>query len=190
MNKYWLLLLVAGISTAASASATEINVVATTSGGESVSPEIHLYQAGSNRDVWPRRQGNTAGGVPPGYYRVEVSFKGYRRFSRDLAVSGQHIDVRVLLTPSMEATGELVLTGTVAHARDVTGLWALAFPLEGQPSDFVESLVNAAGEFRLATPHGGDYMITVVKGSKVLGCQHVSIGVTNEPIVIDVHETK
>jgi hypothetical protein len=177
-------------STALAATPTStLTVVATSNIGNSLAPKIHLYQIGTSKDFWPATSTQIAHDIPVGYYRIEVSLLGYRSFRRELEVSDENTSVRVVLTPSGEATGPAELKGTVLHVTNYTGLWVLAFPLTGSPSDMTESPVaKETGRFRITTAHPGSYILVVVRGDRVLASQQADIGFQNPELTIDLRE--
>jgi len=165
-----------------------VNVVASSSAGDRLAPEIHLYQLGSQRDFWPDGAKQVARGVPYGYYSIEVSMRGFRTYHRELELGQDHVDVRVVLAPSDEAHGPMELGGTVIHSKDNSELWAVAFPLAGSPSDATECQIDGSGRFKITTVHSGPYVLAVVRGQKLLGSQAVFIGYRNAELTIDLHE--
>jgi len=162
-----------------------VTVLATSNIGDTLKPEVHLYELGSNKDYWTGT-GQTANNVPPGYYQVKVSMPGYRHFEKTLDVIDEHTDVRVILTPSEHDVGEVELRGRVQNVKFEQRLWVLLSPLAGNPDDATESLVGKDGSFRVATTHSGPYLLALVRGEgEVLNCQRVYMRPQNAEITID-----
>jgi len=170
------------------ASLSTVTIVASSNLGDKLSPEIHLYPLGSRQDVWPTGRVQTANRVPFGYYDLEAFVPGFRPFHRRLDVGHEPVTVRVVLLPSDEAHGPMELSGRLLGARNPSGLWAVAFPLTGSPSDIAESPVNYEGRFRITTTQSGPYVLTVVRGDKLIISQAVYIGYKNREIDIELHE--
>ena len=168
--------------------AANIRVVTTSNLGDLLEPEIHLYQARTHKDFWPEGRQQSASDIPPGYYQIQVSSLGFRPYEQELEVGAGRTDVRAVLAPSGEATGELDLNGKVINAKSYEGLWALAFPLAGNLSDSTQSMVSSTGTFRIATAHPGPYILVLVRGDRTLGCKQVYIGVTNPEVQIRASE--
>ena len=162
--------------------AADLRIVATSNTDDLLEPEIHLYQAGSHKDFWPAGHRQSAS-IPPGYYQLEVSSPGFRHYERSLEVLGHQSDIRVVLTPSGEASGELDVRGKVTNAKSYERLWVLGFPLAGNLSDSTQSLVSKTGAFLIATTHSGPYILVLVRGDNTLGCKQIYIGATNPEVV-------
>ena len=173
---------------ASSLSSATLRVVAVSNIGDELQPEIHLYQSGSHKDFWPSGHKLTADAIPPGWYTIEVSLAGFRRFERQLEIYGEDIALRVIMIPALEAAGELSLGGKVTHLSSYDRLWVLAFPLEGPPADMTESMVTAEGRFRVSTTHAGVYLLVIVRGVDVLATQRVYIGIKNTDVEIEARE--
>jgi hypothetical protein len=167
---------------------SSVTVVASSIAGDRLAPEIHLYQAGSHKDFWPTAKTQGAASIPHGYYELEVSSPGYRSFNRNLELGDEHIDVRVVLIPSDEAQSVLALTGQIVNAKDLRGVWVILFPLAGSPSDTTECQVSESGHFRVTAAHGGPYVLTIVRGQKLLRSQAVNMRYRSPELTIDLRE--
>jgi hypothetical protein len=169
-------------------SAASISVVTTSNNGDVLEPDVHLYQAGTRNDVWPTGHAQSASNLPPGYYQIEVFLPGFRRYERDLEVFAERSYIRVVLTPSGQAVGELDVRGKVIHAKSYEHLWVLAFPLAGNISDSTQSIVSNTGAFQVATTHPGPYVLVLVRGDSMLGCKRIYVGATNPEVQITAGE--
>jgi hypothetical protein len=150
-------------------------------------PQIHLYELGSHRDLWPTGHVQTADAIPPGLYEIDVFQPGFKRFHRELDVTAGLTEVRVVLQVSVEASGQqMEIAGRVRGPNDYAGIWVLAFPLAGSPADVVETRVGNSGGFRVVTSRSGPYLLTVVRGDRVLGTQPVVIRPGNSELTIEV----
>jgi|ERR1700733_461209 len=187
-KRYFLKAIVLSALVVGPGTAATIRVVATSNIGDLLEPEIHLYQAGSHKDFWPAGKQQSASDIPPGYYQIEVSSRGFRPYEQKLELGDGRTDVRAVLTPSGEAMGELDLNGKVVNAKSYEGLWALAFPLAGNLSDSTQSMVSNTGTFRIATAHPGPYILVLVRGDRTFGCKQVYIGATNSEVQINAGE--
>jgi hypothetical protein len=129
-----------------------------------------MYQNGTTDDIWPSRHVQTFN-VRPGYYQLQVFLAGYRPFERSLEIYGDAKDLRIVLSPEGEATGERRINGKVVNAKNYEQLWVVAFPLNGNPSDMIQGLVSGTGTFQIGTIHPGPYVLTVVQGDNLLTCK-------------------
>jgi hypothetical protein len=172
-----------------SAAAT-VTVVASSYLGGTLTPEIHLFQQGSQKDLWPSIRAKTADNIPPGLYNVEISAFGFRHYHREINVSGEHVEVRAVLMVSTEATGPIRIGGRVLHAKDYVGVWVLLFPLAGDPSNVEEVRVGIAGEFNLFTSNSGPYILAIVRGDDVLHVRRLIVRPENAELIIDAGENK
>jgi hypothetical protein len=157
-------------------------------GGE-LKPEIHLYEKGSHKDFWPGGHAQAASDIPPGSYEIDVFQPGFKRFHRDVDVMGQQTEVRVVLLVATEATGKpFELAGRVLTAKDYVGMWVLAFPLAGNPSDVTEVQVGHDGRFKITAATAGPYLLAVLQGDKVARSESVYIGNQNREELIDLRK--
>jgi hypothetical protein len=156
-------------------------------GGDELKPEIHLYQKGLHKDFWPGGHAQAASDIPPGTYEIDVFQPGFKRFHRDVDVISGHTEVRVVLLVATEATGQpFELAGTIFTATNNVGMWILAFPLAGNPSDVTEVRVGHDGHFKITAPTAGPYLLAVLQGDKVVRCESVYIGNQNREQFIDL----
>jgi hypothetical protein len=176
------------------ASAATITVVARAylqERGDPLTPEIHLYQQGSNKDFWPAGRAQTAPDIPAGWYELDVFQPGFKRFHQEVTVGGEQISIRVVLLVGVEANGhQLELEGRVIKAKDYVGVWVLAFPLAGSPSDIIEARVDGTGRFKLSSMAPGPCLLAVVRGDSVLHSQQVVISQENPELTIEVGEVR
>jgi hypothetical protein len=171
---------------ASAASGATINVVVTTADGEPLTAQIRLFQVGTEKNLWPAGGAQSASGIRPGYYRIEVFKPGFRQFRRDLELGEEVADIRAVLTVSRETSGALDLRGKVVSIPSYTGIWVIIFPLAGLPTDMTEAKVEDGGGFQISTSHSGPYLLAVVRGSEVLHSEPVYIGVRNPELVINL----
>jgi hypothetical protein len=153
--------------------------------GSELKPEIHLYEKVTHKDVWPSAHAQSASGIPSGSYEIDVFQPGFKRFRRDVNVTGERTEVRAVLLVTTEATGQRIeLAGRILAAQDYTGMWVLAYPLAGSPSDVTEARVSQDGRFKITAANAALYLVTVMRGDHMLACKSIFIGTDNQEVQI------
>jgi hypothetical protein len=166
----------------------KVTVSVTSSLGDALPAEIHLYRLGSPEDLWAKKRSgdHVAEEIPFGWYQLQVLSPGFRKYERDLVIVDPETHVRAVMAVSGESTGPVELSGRLLYSDSRASTWVLALPLQGSPADAIESLVSANGSFRIRTVNPGWYLLAVVRGDQALKTQEVYIGAGSAELVIDL----
>jgi len=151
-------------------------------------PYVTLVELGTQKEAGKFQNGRALG-IPYGEYILEVGQPGFKTHEQRISIYQPEVFMRVLLR--VANTSDASLTG-VLKPKASPDDWVKLVSIRGNNTPVVETKVRSDGSFELTGFDGGDYLLLVVRGLKVIHSEQLSTfyGMKNIEITIPADKPK
>ena len=151
-------------------------------------PRVTLTESGTRKAVGNFRNGRAAG-IPYGEYILEVAQPGFKIHEQRISVCQPEVFTRVMLQVA-NFPDAASLKG-VLKPKACPDDWVKLVSIRGNNTPVVETKVRSDGSFELTGFDGGDYLLLLVRGLKVIYSEQLPIyGMRNVEITIPADKPK
>lgn len=137
---------------------------------------VDLIQRYTNKSFRANFQGLRGSNIPYGDYILRLAVPGFREYEQTLRVYQPLVSVRIGLSVSRIVDTPIPIARGIIKpiTKETVSLWVKLMPIVNNGS-LMESRVKSDGSFRLAGFDPGEYLLVVIRGTKVIYSKQVSL---------------
>lgn len=137
---------------------------------------VDLIQRYTNKSFRANFRGLQGSNIPYGDYRLRIAAPGFREYEQILRVYQPRVSVRIALSISRIVDTPIpIVKGIIKPvSKDAANLWVKLMPVV-HSSCLMESRVQSDGSFQLAGFDPGEYLVVVIRETKVIYSKEISL---------------